>query len=156
MFHSRPLHVLVLLLFAGGSFLGSCGCSSSQPVLRVAILGTVTDVLGEAGPAARLAGGLPAAFLVGDASSVEELLQRRSDLAATEGRLATVVDCSSLDELARTALTDQLTDPALDDGGPILLDFDGGTAHSLSDGAPGVLLVHLDAEGKVLPEGGSD
>jgi len=153
----KPPLLLAGLTVAGalGLWFGCQGCASPPaPELRRVTLGPVEDVLEGPGDAAQLAGGLPAVFLVGDAGHVELLLAARRAGAADEGeagapRVATLVDASTLDDLQRTALVDRLTEAALDEGGPILVDATGATARSLRDGAPGPFRVEVDAASRV-------
>jgi len=141
-----------LLRLAAPAMLGialACGCSSS-PEPPPAALGTVFDVLAGDGPAAELAGGLPAMFLTGPAATVDDLLAKRTALAAT-AHFSTLVDCGGMAALDSTALADRLLEAALEDGGPILLDLEGSTSRSLRGlHAQGLVMVSVDAESRVV------
>ena len=135
--------------FAMSLLAAVAGCSSS-PEPPAASLGQVVDVLAGDGPAAELAGGLPARFLTGTAAEIDALLAKRGALAAGEP-FSTLVDCGGMAALESTALSDRLLETALEDGGPILLDLDGATSESLRGvGAVGLLMVSVDEHARIV------
>lgn len=127
-------------------------CSSPDPLPGPEVsFGVLYDALGGEGPGLELTGSLPATFLVGDAPSADFLMERRAQRAAAAGsdRTVTILDVSHLTDLDRTALTDSLLEPALEVGGPVLLDPVGGTCASLRSGRPGIWLVWVDAASRI-------
>ncbi len=124
-------------------------CSSSAP-LPVVDFGTIVDAFGEEGPILELVDGLPAHFLVGDAAQVSSVLEARANLAAENQTANTLIQCSTLNDLDFTGVSDRVLEAALEDGGPILLDREGGTANSLRQGDPGLLWVAVDEDGHIV------
>jgi len=124
-------------------------CSSSEP-LPTADFGPALDAFGEKGTVLELIEGLPASFLVGDASEVDSLISLRASLASNQETTNTLIECSALNDLSLTSLSDEVLEAALEDGGPILLDQSGTTATSLRQGLNGILLVMVDGEGSIL------
>jgi len=129
----------------------AASCSSPDPVGPEVSFGVLQDALGGSGPGRELAGSLPASFLVGDAPAADFLMEVRAQQAAAAGaeRLVTILDVSRLSDLDRTSLTDRLLEPALSDGGPVLLDADGATCLSLRGGRPGAWMVRVDAASRI-------
>lgn len=142
------LSLLVLIVFASAA---ACSSPDPQPGPEVSF-GVLQDVLAGEGPGRDLAGPLPAAFLVGDAPAADFLLQRRGEQAAAASaeRWITLIDVSRLSSMDRTALGDRLLEPALESGGPILLDAAGLSCAALRAGQPGVWLVRLDSASRIV------
>lgn len=134
-------------------FAASCSSPDPQPGPEVSF-GILQDVLGVEGPGRDLIGSLPANFLVGDAPAADFLLERRAQRASAAGdaRLITILDVSRLSSLDRTALADRLLEPALERGGPVLLDALGATCGSLRAGRPGIWMVWVDVDSRIVAD----
>lgn len=126
-------------------------CSSAEPPPALE-LGELLEVLGDPLPATSLIGADGAAFLVGEGSESESVLAVRDGWLPQGPRtsLHTVLDVSRLADLERASLGDRLIEPALDGRGPIFLDASGVTSSALRGGRPGIHLVELDSERRVI------
>jgi hypothetical protein len=128
----------------------ACSSPDPQPGPEVSF-GVLQDVLGTEGPGRDLIGTLPANFVVGDAPAADFLLERRAQRAAEAdaARLITIIDVSRLTSMDRTSLADRLLEPALEAGGPVLLDAAGSTCNSLRAGRPGIWMIWVGADGRI-------
>lgn len=139
-------------MFVAAAALTSGACSSpdrdSGPLVS---FGALEDVLEGAVAPESWTAQLPADFLVGDAAAAALLVEQRAILAdsSPETHRFTVVDVSRLAVLDRTACQDALLEPALAEGGPILLDATGATAAALRMGRSGAHLVRVSGAGRI-------
>jgi len=136
----------VVVLAAAGFAAWRALTPADAPAPETVALGGVSDTLGGEVAAAELAGGLPSTYLIGDAGDVDALLAARATAGDT---VATIVDVSKLDSIAREALTSRLVEAALDDGGAIAVDITGVTVRALEGSFDGPVRVAL-AVGNVV------
>lgn len=127
-----------VVVLAIGGFAAFRATRPKAAAVESVALGGVLDALGGEAQAADLAGGLPATFLVGDPDDVDALLAAR---AAAGTPVATIVDVSRVDAIAREALQSRLVEAALDEGGAIATDLTGATVRALEGAQDGPLRV---------------
>lgn len=128
------------------ALLALAACSSPEGgKAEVLPPGTYTDAWGEQGGLDALAGPLPAVLAVQEAAAVEEALRLRGAQAAAAIPLVTVLDASALGELQQEELLQALLEAALEDGGPILVDRDGGSARELRAGLQPPVFIRVEA-----------
>lgn len=144
----RPLPLPMLQKTAALTlFLLAVSACSSPEGGKAEVLppGAYTDAWGERGGLDALAGPLPAILAVQEASAVEEALRLRGAQAAAELPLVTILDASALGELQQEELLQALLEAALEDGGPILVDRDGGSARELRAGLQPPVFLRVEA-----------